>query len=148
MKTVFLFVILILCCLACNKEQVTQPHQQTPYEQWHALKIHNYSIDQSLSCFCPNAGELVRITVRSDTIASVIRISDASIVMHPFYCAIDGLFRIIQDHSYDSIVVRYNTQYGYPEYLDVNPQSHPVDGGFLCVTSNFQAQLNNQLVNK
>ena len=138
MKINYLLGILILCCLGCTKEQISQPVQLTPYEQWRSLNLHSYTIDQSRSCFCPHAGEIVRITVRSDTIASVIRISDASIVTYPYYVSVDSLFGVIQDPSTDSLIIRYNPQYGYPEYLDVNPQLHPVDGGFLYETSNLQ----------
>ena len=138
MKIIYLFGFFVLCHLACNKEQVSQPQQLTPYEQWHTLNLHNYTIDQSRSCFCPHAGELVHITIRSETIASVIRISDLSIVTNPAYISIDSLFGIIRNSKTDSLVIRYNTQYGYPEYLDVNPQLHPLDGGYLYETSNLQ----------
>ena len=138
MRIIYLFGFLILCSLACKKEQVSQPVQLTPYEQWRSLNLHNYTIDQSRSCFCPYAGELMHIIVRSDTIANVIRISDLSIVTSPAYISIDSLFGIIRKSKTDSLVIRYNTQYGYPEYLDVNPHLHPLDGGYLYETSNFQ----------
>lgn len=138
MKNFYLFAFLVLYGLACKQEQVSQPEQLIPYEQWHSLNLHNYTIDQNRSCYCLHAGELVRITIRSDTIASVIRISDLSIVTYPYYISIDSLFGIIRNNKTDSLVIRYNTQYGYPEYLDVNPQLHPLDGGYLYVTSNLQ----------
>jgi hypothetical protein len=137
-KKILFFIFVFVLISGCKKESSSQSSQFEPYEQWHSLGLHNYTIDQSRSCFCFHAGELVRVTVRSDTVASVIRISDTSIVTYPFYCTVDGLFKIIQEHSYDSIVVRYNTRYGYPEYMDVDPQSHPVDGGFEYATSNLQ----------
>jgi hypothetical protein len=140
MKNIFLCGILIVYCVACKKEQVSQPIQQSPYEQWRSLNLHNYTIDQSRSCFCPHGGELMRVTVRSDTIAIVIRISDTSIVTYPFYITVDSLFGLIRNSNSDSLVIRYNAQYEYPEYLDVNPQLHPVDGGFLYETSNLQIQ--------
>ena len=50
----------------------------------------------------------------------------------------DSLFAIIRNSKGHSLIVRYNVQYGYPEYLDVNLQVHPVDGGYLYETSNLQ----------
>ena len=137
MKTIILFGILLICCSACKKEQSSQPPQLTPYEKWQSRTFHDYTIDQKRSCFCPHAGELVRITVRSDSVAQVIRISDTAVVTYPLYLTIDSLFAIIWNSRSDSLVIRYNDQYGYPEYLDVNPQLHPVDGGFLYETSNL-----------
>jgi hypothetical protein len=138
MKNIILLGIFIVCCAACKKEETSQPVQQTPYELWRSQNLHNYSVDQSRSCFCPHRGELLRITVRSDTIADVIRISDNSIVSYPYYVSIDSLFGIIQYSKTDSLVIRYNAQYGYPEFLDVDPQLHPIDGGFLLETSNLK----------
>jgi hypothetical protein len=137
MKNIFLLGIFIVCCAACKEEQATQPVQQTPYDQWRSINLHNYSIDQTRSCFCLHGGELMRVTVRSDTIAGVIRISDNSVVTFPYYVSIDSLFGIIRTSTADSLFIRYNAQFGYPEYLDVNPQLHPVDGGFLIETSNL-----------
>jgi hypothetical protein len=117
-----------------------EPVQQTPYEKWQSRTFHDYTIDQKRTCFCPNAGELVRITVHSDTVAQVIRVADTSVVTYPFYFTVDSLFAMIRNAKTDSLVIRYNGQYGYPEYLDVNPQQHPVDGGFLYETSNLQVE--------
>jgi hypothetical protein len=138
MKIIILLGLSLICSLGCKKEQSSQPIQQTPYEKWQSQNFHNYTIDQKRSCFCPHGGELIRITVRSDTIAQTIRISDTSIVTYPFCFTIDSLFGIIRNSMTDSLVIRYNNKYGYPEYLDVNPQLHPVDGGFLYETSNLQ----------
>jgi hypothetical protein len=103
--------------------------------------FHDYTIDQVRMCFCPEVGDAMRITVRSDTIASVVRISDGSTMSYPvttYYLTVDSLFGIIRNPGTDSLVVTYNETYGYPETLDVNPQLHPVDGGVLYTTSNFR----------
>jgi hypothetical protein len=112
----------------------------SPFELWQLQTFHDYSIDQVRSCFCVNSGIPMRITVRSDTIARIVRLSDSSIVTDPYFLTIDSLFALIRKSTNDSLVVRYNSQYGYPEYLDIDPQSHPVDGGVLYETSNLQVQ--------
>ncbi|MEJ2103702.1 MAG: DUF6174 domain-containing protein [Ignavibacteriaceae bacterium] len=80
----------------------------------------------------------MRITVRADTIFNIINIEDNSVVTNPYYYTIDSLFGIIQYSEYDSIVIKYNSTYGFPEFLDINPQLHPVDGGVLYETNNLQ----------
>jgi hypothetical protein len=137
MKTMILIGILLICCSACKNEQSPQSIQQTPYEKWQSLNVHNYTIDQARSCYCLHAGQLMRITIRSDTVAQVIRLSDSSTVTYPFYFTIDSLFGIIRNPGTDSLAIRYNSQYGFPEYVDINPQLHPVDGGSLYETSNL-----------
>ena len=82
----------------------------------------------------------MKITVRSDTIYSVRRVSDNSKVVHPYYFSVDSLFGIFRNSEDDSLVIRYNLKYGFPEYLDINPQLHPIDGGVLYETSNLIIQ--------
>ncbi|HEX9252762.1 MAG TPA: DUF6174 domain-containing protein [Ignavibacteriaceae bacterium] len=140
MIKISLFFFILLFFFSCNKEQVSESNAITSYELWRSKNFHNYSIDQSRSCFCPDAGELVRITVRSDSIFSVIKISDNSVITSSHYFTVDSLFGIINNSGNDSLAVRYNAFYGYPEFLDINPQLHPVDGGVLYETSNLQKQ--------
>jgi hypothetical protein len=83
----------------------------------------------------------VRLTVRADTVASAMNLSDNSLVPPQYarnYLAVDALFGIIRDASGDSLVVTFNGTYGYPETLDINPRLHPVDGGVLYKTSNLR----------
>jgi hypothetical protein len=85
----------------------------------------------------------MRVTVRSDTVASVLRLSDSTLLSREEaarYLTIDSLFSIIREPKGDSLVVSYNTKYGYPESLDINPQQHPVDGGILYTTTNLKLQ--------
>jgi hypothetical protein len=138
MKKVFLIFLVLLFCISCKNEQTSEPVKQTPYELWRSKNLHNYSINQIRSCFCPDAGEIVCITVRSDTIFSVVKLSDTTIVTSPVYFTVDSLFGIIKNSKSDSLVTRYNTIYGFPEFLDINPQWHPMDGGVLYETSNLQ----------
>lgn len=122
--------------LSCK--QATQSSQLSPYEQWKSLNLHNYTIDQSRECYCIGAGVTVRLTIRADTIASVVKLTGTDTMFTQYYYTIDSLFGIIRNGGVDSLVVKYNTQYGYPEYLDIDPQLHPVDGGELYRTSNLQ----------
>ena len=84
---------------------------------------------------------MMRITVRSDTVVSVRKLIDSSLVTFPnsaWYLTVDSLFSIIRNTKGDSLVITYNLNYGYPEKLDINPQQHPFDGGVLYQTSNLQ----------
>jgi hypothetical protein len=95
-------------------------------------------------CFCPEAGEVMRITVRSDTIAAIYSVSQNAPIefsISKYYRTVNSLFSLIQNIHRDSIVVTYNSVYGFPEMLDVYPQLHPVDGGVLFQTSNLQIPL-------
>ena len=136
-----ILLIAAICTLSCRNNQSSAPKDATPYEKWKSFDLHDYSIDQRLWCFCPHGGELVRIIVRHDTVAQVTRLSDTTTITYPYYRSVDSLFAIVLNPGDDSLIVRYNDQYGYPEFLDVNPQLHPLDGGYLIETSNLQVRL-------
>lgn len=81
----------------------------------------------------------MRITVLSDTIHSVIRISDGYALTSSeskAYMSVEQLFEHI-DPSKDSLIIKYNDHYGYPEMLDINLQLYPVDGGALYETTDI-----------
>ncbi len=134
---VLLLGMLMVTCSSCNKGGVTQPNIQSAYEQWQSHNLHDYTIDQKLTCFCVYGGQLMQVTVHADTVASVMRLSDSSTVPYSLCASVDSLFGMIRNSSGDSLVVRYNADYGYPEYLDINPQLHPSDGGVLYETSDL-----------
>ena len=111
------------------------------YMQWQSQNIHDYTIEQARYCFCPDGGQKVQITVRDDSVYSVLRLSDSMIIPYPNsarYLTVDSLFAIIENNESDSLVVEYDSIYGYPTKLDINPQLHPVDGGILYETSNLR----------
>lgn len=128
----------MLSFTSCKKELVSQVQPQTPYELWRSQNLHDYAIDQVRTCYCPDGGVAVRVNIRSDTIFSLTKVIDGSPVISPNYFTVDSLFGMIEYGSFDSLVVRYSSIYGYPEFLDINPQWHPVDGGVLYETSNLK----------
>jgi hypothetical protein len=137
MKTVIFSIIPIALMMTCK--MITQPTEETIFlSKWKSKNIQNYTIDQSRSCFCPQSDETVHLTVKSGNIVHAVRLSDSSTSTYPYYYTIDSLFGIIKGNNYDSIVARYNDEYGFPEYMDIDPQQHPVDGGYLIKTSNFK----------
>jgi hypothetical protein len=139
MKAQFKCMMVLLFLFGCS-DNGSQPLSSRSYELWKSLGIHDYTIDQVRICFCAEGGQAMRVIVRSDSIVSVRRISDGSLVPYPastFYLTVDSLFGIIHQSKTDSLVIRYNKVHGFPEELDINPQLHPVDGGVLYVTSNL-----------
>lgn len=137
-KSFLLLLLLLLGCTSCKKESVTEVPPQTPYELWRSKNLHNYSIDQVRTCYCLDGGVVVRLIVKSDTIFSKTKVSDGSIITSPYYYTVDSLFGMIEYGNFDSLVIRYHSLYGYPEFLDINPQWHPVDGGVLIESNNLQ----------
>jgi len=140
MKPILLLSFLLLS--GCD-EQLSQPGTIDPYQQWIAKDIHTYTIEQTNICFCVKGGTKMLLTVRADTVAQVMQLSDSTILPYneaKFYRSVKDLFAIIRNPGKDSLVYRYNTEYGYPEMLDINPQDHPVDGGVLIESANLRVK--------
>jgi hypothetical protein len=140
MKQILLVSFLFFLLAGCD-EQLSQPGSLDPYQQWMAKDIHDYTMEQVNVCFCAKGGTKMLLTVRADTIAQVMNLTDSTILPHNeavFYRSVKDLFTIIRTPGKDSLVFRFNSQYGYPEMLDINPQDHPVDGGVLIESSNLK----------
>jgi Family of unknown function (DUF6174) len=140
-KTAFHIGILIVLLSGCE-DYGSQPREiLVPCGRWPANGFQNYTIDQARECYCISSGETMRLVIRSGVIISVTRVSDHAQIspeMSRLYMSVDSLFAKIRNPGPDSIVVTYNSCYGYPERVDINPQDHPRDGGVLYVTSNLQ----------
>jgi len=134
-----LLVLAVAILFSCKTDTSLAPRPD-PAQRWRSHNIHDYTIEQVRSCFCVNGGQSMLVIVRADTVASVVRISDGQVLtaeQAERYWSVDDMFAFIRQ-SRDSLVVRYNVPYGYPEYLDINPQLHPVDGGVLYLTTNLR----------
>jgi len=140
MRIIIPIVILSFTLIGCE-ELLNLPSPFTSYELWRSYNIHDYTIEQVRSCFCIDAGQKMKITVRSDSVYSLMRLSDLAIISYPdskLYLSVDSLFGIIRNSKTDSLIVTYDSEYGFPTTLDINPQLHPVDGGVMYKTSNLQ----------
>jgi hypothetical protein len=134
-----LILLAVVVLLSCKTDSSLAPRPD-PAQRWQSLRIHDYTIEQMRSCFCRNGGQTMRLTVKADTVFAVARVADGTVLSAEEaapYWSIKEMFDFIRV-SKDSLVIRYNAQYGYPEYLDINPQQHPYDGGALYVTSNLR----------
>jgi len=135
MPSTFRMGVLVLFLFGCKDQGFD------PFARWRSYDPPDYTIDQVRMCFCQLAGQTVRISVRADTIASVVNLSDGSEVPNQiarWFLTVDSMFGVIRNTSRDSLVITFNEIYGYPEMLDINPQLHPVDGGVLYRTSNLR----------
>ncbi len=140
MKIINFISFMIFILWGC-KDNPSGPIYAYQYDLWRSYSIHDYTIVQTRNCFCINGGEKMIVTVQSDTIFSVSKISDSAIIPKSYfkeYLTIDSLFGVIQHSKFDSIVVAYDPEFGYPVKLDINPQLHPIDGGIMYETSNLK----------
>jgi Family of unknown function (DUF6174) len=111
----------------------------------------DYSIDQRLSCFCPNSDKNVRLYIRADSIADAVDISKKIHLPKDEwgrYKTIKGLFDEISllDSSVFTVEVSYDPIYQFPSLINAYPKPIHVndsivqiimDAGFSYSTSNY-----------
>jgi hypothetical protein len=129
-------VCIFLVWAGCDDDPASPPSDN--FQRWRARNIHDYTMLQRRDCFCLEGGQTMIVTVRSDTIASVTRFADSTRLepdRRAWYMTIEALFNKALHPAGDSVVVTYDSTYGFPATLDINPQQHPFDGGVFFVTS-------------
>ncbi|MFZ4621434.1 MAG: DUF6174 domain-containing protein [Bacteroidota bacterium] len=142
MKTLLFLLVSAFLLSSCD-DQTSQPGSVDPYASWLSRGIHDYTIEQMNICYCVKGGMMMKLTVRADTVVQVMKLSDSTVlspVDAKFYHSVKDMFDIIHNPGKDSLVVQYNSEFGYPEKLDINPQQHPYDGGVLIESSNLRVK--------
>jgi len=97
---------------------------------------YDYSIEQSLFCYCINRGQKVKLFVRADTIADVVLLSDNSHLPYNSwrqYRTIKDLFNEIASHDTSRYIVKvsYDSVFHYPSYLYINPRTIVVNDSVI-----------------
>lgn len=107
-------------------------------DRWDAYALDKYSINQTVLCYCPNAGEPYKLSVAGDSILSAQNVrtgnyvTDHSIIV---FRTVDEIFDLIESVDPDSVAyinVEYHERYGYPTqlYIDYNAQMADEEMGY------------------
>lgn len=142
---VMLLAILSGCSITGTSARTTEERELTRNRQrWASAGVHDYEFDFQRTCFClPESTNQVRITVRQDAIASVVRVSDGqpagtSNIVWP---RVDELFAEVQktlEQGAERLEVTYDPTYGYPRSIVVDRELMAVDGGYALTSGNLR----------
>lgn len=104
-----------------------------PVKRWQAYGITEYSLLQTRTCFCADGGKKFLITVRSGGIASVVDPTDGGVLAAGRWAdfkTIPDLFVLIgsiDTTKAASLQVSYDSRYGYPVRVFVDPSLQMAD---------------------
>jgi len=115
MRKIFYLIIISILFVGCENSVENN------------INSYDYSIDQRIDCFCPQAGIWVKLFIKSDTIANAIYIADNSPLTYEQirpYRTIKGLYEEIskKDTSTYYIKVIMDSVSNYPSYIYINPK--------------------------
>ena len=105
-----------------------------PEERWNKYDLHNYTIIQKFSCFCPQRGPY-KIFVVNDQINDVLDINADTLlskekINNNHLLTIDELFKLVKSIAPDSVSylsIEYEERFGYPSTIFVDPNSQIAD---------------------
>lgn len=152
-----LFILLPGCSSSGSnsKSAKLKKHQQA----WEKQNISDYQFDISIDCFCPQGLSPATIIVRSDTISAVLDPKTGKTLRTPnadkpvmeqlpdYYPTVSKLFDIIGKaiaQNYAHLDVRYNSDYGYPEQVNLEHSKKVSDDAITYTVSNFKLLSTNE----
>ena len=116
----FLTVLLLGCEKGSPEPDFTQS-----LRRWESLRLTDYTIKQSLQCYCVRGSTLMTVTVRNNRISDVKTFDGASLPSDQWnqYRTVDELFTLIRDTNPSQVArvtATYDTRHGYPTsvYID------------------------------
>jgi Family of unknown function (DUF6174) len=112
-------------------------------QRWASANLHDYEYEFQRLCFClPEATERVRIVVRRDVIASVVRLRDGQPASTSFrWPRVDELFADVQqrlDQRTERLDVQYDPTFGYPRSIVVDIALMAADDEYSLTAGNLR----------
>ena len=137
-------VVLLLLALAGCKKEGTESDEYFRFREnrwkWIKADIFDYSIDQSLNCFCVFTGKH-RVKVVDDTVISATA-NNGQAVENPerYFKTIDELFDYIETSLKSDpykVEIRYDETYGYPVFVYFDFDKNVADEEMGFAIDNF-----------
>lgn len=107
-------------------------------DRWRSAGSDDYSFTLRLQCYCPTFGDQ-RVTVVDDQVMRVEALGgDGSRPLERFELTIDDLFNLIeQPDDAASVRAEYDSEYGYPTEIEVDPEANSIDDEYTYFVSDY-----------
>jgi hypothetical protein len=118
-----------------------------PRARWEAYQLKSYVLEQQRMCFCINGGETCLVYVSNDKVVDVVRKSDGQSVFREFgflYKAANQLLDLadsLKAVTVARLVVEYDTKFGFPRYIYVDPIAQMADEEYGYLTTSVRKLL-------
>lgn len=118
-----------------------------PRARWQAYQLKSYVLEQQRACFCMNGGEICRVYISNDKIVDVVRKSDGESIYREFgylYKTANQLLDLadsLKTMAVARLDITYDTRFGLPNYIYVDPDERVADEEYGYVTSSVKKLL-------
>lgn len=121
-------------CSVLSPDDGAQHELDTNRERWEdaAVEHQQYTLQQTVMCFCPNAGDAHEVRVTGDSITAVTNLASGDSLppeQWQLFRTVDELFDMVQrgiDEA-DSFDVTYHPIHGYPATISIDYLANAVD---------------------
>lgn len=111
---------------------------------WQQARLGGYTYEYNVLCECSdNFGRPVKVTVTNGEIESVVYAESGDppvVVGSPRFHTINRLFDMIQnaiDNEADQITVSYDSEFGYPTNIEIDPNINAIDDEYILTATGF-----------
>jgi hypothetical protein len=121
-----LHLVAVMALLSCNAADPTAPLPQlqrlsAAESVWNGARLSNYSFTSTVVCYCVDGfTSPMRVTVRRDTVTTVVDIQTGASNPPGWRSAVPALFALIRREAVerpDRLVVTYDARLGYPRRI-------------------------------
>jgi hypothetical protein len=129
MKSIPLTLVIIVLFSGCTKKDNTV----------NTIQQYSYSIEQSRDCFCPQAGDPVRLFIAADTIADAVWISTNEHLTPAAWQRFRSIKGLVNEVNYwDSssafqVKAVYDSVYHYPSYVSITPKPMIINDTLMSI---------------
>jgi hypothetical protein len=142
MRRFFLALLMTVWFASCSDHGTSPDYSwiAEPRDRWKAYQLHDYTIGQTLMCFCPDGGTEFEISVRRDTIYSVVGLDNGIRVPSDQwgrYRTVNGLFELISSINPGGVAVMqvtYDPALGLPTSIYVDMNATAADDEYRYIT--------------
>ncbi len=115
--------------------------------------FYDYSIEQRMDCFCPQARVWVKLFVKADTVATAIRSSDKHRLEYDefkYYKSATELFDLINttDTTLNYLNYTIDSVNNYPSYIFINPKPIIINDTTIIIVSDAEVSYTTKNYNK
>jgi hypothetical protein len=118
-----------------------------PRARWQAYQLRDYVLEQQRMCFCINGGETCLVYVANDKVTDAIRKSDGKSILGEFgslYRTANQLLDLADSLNavpVARLVVEYDSKFGFPKYIWVDPNAQIADEEYGYRTTSIRKLL-------
>ncbi|MDX1617916.1 MAG: DUF6174 domain-containing protein [Balneolaceae bacterium] len=117
------------------------PSLQNAKQRWESLNIQHYAVEVEQRCFCGGPIDY-RMTVRNGEVVEVVDLRTGEQVawLEPYFTISDWFDWLEKAASRDPVKfdLEFNSQYGYPAFVDYDQSKQIADEEMHLILQNFQ----------